>query len=373
MITPETELRTLRDDLLEEALRRGFAAAGVAAVAPFRLARRRGLDAIARGRMEGMPWMSARRVVESTQLRRRYPWARAAIALAWPYAPAAPCTPHRAMAPLGEPGAPRGRIAAYACLEPPADYHDVLAEGCDALVAWLRERAPGLRAKRFVDHGWAVDRAVAERAGIGFCGKNSCLITTSAGSFVLLAEILVDLPLPPTPRSRRSCGRCRACMPACPTGAIVAPGVVDSRRCISYLTIEHRGPIPVAMRPLIGTWAFGCDLCQEACPINARLAPSPGAAPEDTPATTARGPVPFPDLLELLSLDDDSFRARFRRTAVWRAGRAGLARNAAIALGNAGDRAAAPALRRAQSEDPDPTVRDAAAWALERLGAESVG
>jgi epoxyqueuosine reductase len=139
---------------------------------------------------------------------------------------------------------------------------------------------------------------------------------------------------------------------------------MDARRCISYLTIEHRGSIPPEMRPLMGTWAFGCDLCQEACPINQRLAPDalPGGE-----TSTADGPVPFPDLIELLQLDDVEFRRRFRSTAVWRAGRAGLARNAAIALGNAGDAGALPALRRARDSDPDPVVRESAAWAISRL------
>jgi epoxyqueuosine reductase len=140
--------------------------------------------------------------------------------------------------------------------------------------------------------------------------------------------------------------------------------VIDSRRCISYLTIEHRGPIPVELRPLIGTWAFGCDLCQEACPVNARLAP---AELEAGAPTTAAGPVPHPDLVECLELDDEEFRRRFRRTAVWRTGRAGLARNAAIALGNAGDRGALGPLRRAADSDPDPVVREAASWAVARL------
>jgi epoxyqueuosine reductase len=182
---------------------------------------------------------------------------------------------------------------------------------------------------------------------------------------VLLAEMLLSVSLPPTPPSRRSCGRCSACLPACPTGAIVAPGVIDARRCISYLTIEHRGSIPLELRPLMGTWAFGCDLCQEACPIPERLAPPPLP---DRGASTAQGPVPFPDLVECLQLDDEAFRARFRHTAVWRTGRAGLARNAAIALGNAGDRAALPALQQAQRDDPDPVVRDAAQWAVAQLG-----
>ena len=355
----------LRDDLLAEARARGFSGAGIASVRPFRRIRARALRAIADGRMATMTWYSPERVEASTDLSRRHPWARSLLALAWPYAPAgAPGV----VPPQATPGRPRGRFAAYACLTTPGtgavDYHDHLAAACDGLVDWLRERAGPVRAHRFVDHGWAIDRAVAERAGLGFAGKNACLLTREAGSYVLLAEVLLSLPLPPSAPSRRGCGHCRACIPACPTGAITAPGVIDSRRCISYLTIEHRGAIPVEMRPLIGTWAFGCDLCQEACPVNSRLAPAtlaPGGP------RTSEGPVPHPDLVECLELDEEEFRRRFRRTAVWRTGRAGLARNAAIALGNAGDRGALAPLRRAADSDPDPVVRDAAAWAIGRL------
>ena len=360
-MTADPDGRRLSDGLQAQARRLGFIEVGVASVRPFRLARRRALRAIDEGRMEGMGWFSRERIEQAADLRRRHPWARSLIALAWPYPPAPPTGPLGAL-----PGRPRGRVSAYACLPGGADYHDLLAERCDALTGWLRERSPGLRSKRFVDHGWAMDRPAAERAGLGFAGKNACLITRSAGSYVLLAEVLVSVALPATPRSRRGCGRCRACLPACPTGAITAPGVIDSRRCISYLTIEHRGAIPVGLRPLIGTWAFGCDLCQEACPINRRLAPAPAADPG--PSSRA-GPVPHPDLVECLELDEEEFRRRFRRTAVWRTGRSGLARNAAIALGNAGDRAAIPALRRAVRDDPDPVVREAAAWAVARLGA----
>jgi epoxyqueuosine reductase len=211
-----------------------------------------------------------------------------------------------------------------------------------------------------------MDRAIAERAGVGFAGKSAALITPAAGSYVLLAEILLSAPLPPTAPSRRECGTCRACLAACPTGALVAPGVVDARRCISYLTIEHRGPIPDELRPLLGTWAFGCDVCQESCPVNTRLAPAPLATGS---GTTSQGPVPHPDLVECLDLDEAGFAGRFRPTAVWRAGRAGLARNCAIALGNAGDPLALPALRRVAAADPDATVRDAARWSVERLSA----
>jgi epoxyqueuosine reductase len=355
---------SLRDELRAHALEAGWCALGVTGVEPFVEARDRGLDAVTAGRMDGMPWMTAERVAASADLGARYPWARSIIALAWPYRPVRPVA-----GPTGD--RPRGRMAGYALLEQPdggsvADYHEVLARRCDDLVAWLRERAPEVRAKRFVDHGWAIDRAVAERAGIGFTGKHASLLTAGAGSYVLLAEIAVSLPLPADPPSKRSCGTCAACLPACPTGAIVAPGVIDARRCISYLTIEHTGAIPVELRPLMGTWVFGCDLCQEACPINHRLAPSPAVEPVPM---AAKGPVAAPDLIELLELDELGFTERFAGTTVARTGRARLARNSAVALGNTGIAATAAPLRRAAVGDPDPVVREAAAWALERVSA----
>jgi epoxyqueuosine reductase len=357
-----------RDRLIAHALESGWAAAGVSGLAPFSTARARARDAIAAGRMEGMPWLSLERIDAAADLRQRYPWAEAAISLAWPYRPALPLTT-AARAPRGDPGRPRGRVGAYAFLTDrapnrPSDYHEVLAARCDELVTWMRREFGELKVKRFVDHGWAMDRPIAERAGIGFAGKNTTLLTQAAGSYVLLAELLVSLPLAATAISRRSCGKCEACIPACPTGALVAPGVMDATRCISYLTIEHEGAIAEDLRPLMGTWAFGCDLCMEACPINKKLASEPAA---DTGASTAGGPVPFPDLIECLELTEAEFEDRFRGTAIRRAGRKRLARNAAIALGNAGDRGAAPALERSARDDPDEVVRESAAWALARL------
>jgi epoxyqueuosine reductase len=354
-------MAALKDDVIATALSVGFVAAGVTGMEPFHVARRRALDAVSSGRMDGMPWFNAERVEAAADLATRYPWGRSILALAWPYRPA--IAPGTASAqPLG-----RGRMAAYACLEAEdgqtADYHDLLAERCDELVSELRRRDPELRVKRFVDHGWALDRAIAERAGIGFTGKHTQLISREAGSYVLLASLVLSLELEPDRPSSRSCGNCRACLPACPTGAIIAPGVIDARRCIAYLTIEHRGPIDAELRPLMGSWVFGCDLCQEACPINERLAPDPiELKPEP-----ARGPVPFPELVDILLLTDADFEARFRGTSVWRTGRAGLARNAAIALGNSGTRGALPALQRAASDDPDGVVREAARWAIERI------
>ena len=351
----------LREELRAEALARGWSALGVTGTEPFTHARRQALDALAAGRMDGMPWMTAERVRASADLGARYPWARSIVALAWPYRPVEPGV-------RTESGRPLGRIAAYACMPDPdsggvAEYHDVLGRRCDELVAWLRSRVGEVRAKRFVDHGWAMDRAVAERAGIGFTGKHASLLTAAAGSYVLLAEIAVSLPLPADVPSKKGCGRCAACLPACPTGAIVSPGVIDARRCISYLTIEHRGAIPLELRPLIGTWVFGCDLCQEACPINHRRAPQP--LEQDAPSQ--RGPVPAPDLIELLGMDEREFAGRFAGSALARTGRARLARNSAIALGNSRSAAAEPALRRAATGDPDHVVREAAQWALEEL------
>jgi epoxyqueuosine reductase len=361
----------LKRDLIAEARRIGFAAAGVTSTRPFRQARQRALRAIDQGRMDGMDWYTRERVDAAGDLRARYPWARSILALAWPYRPVTQLRSGGAEKTIENgrrtDGRMRGRMSAYACLDDdgrPVDYHDLLAARCDQLVAWVEQRRPGVRAKRFIDHGWALDRAVAERAGLGFSGKHSQLITREAGSYVLLAEIALSITLPADEPSRRGCGCCTACRPACPTGAIVAPGVIDARRCIAYLTIERRGAIPHALRPLMGTWVFGCDLCQEACPINRRLAPE--AAPQQT-ASTASGPVPYPDLVECLTLSDDDFRARFRGTAVWRTGRSGLARNCAVALGNLGDPAATPYLERARAGDPDPVVREAADWALGRL------
>jgi epoxyqueuosine reductase len=361
-MTHPMDAATLKAELGLEARRLGFAACGVTSVRPFVEARDRALAAIDAGRMDGIPWYTRERVAASADIGGRYPWARSIVALAWPYPPA------RSRPPSDDAGgAVRGRMSAYACTQDAGravDYHDLLARRCDALMNWLQGKEDGVRAKRFIDHGWALDRAIAERAGIGFAGKHASVITTAAGSYVLLAGIAISLELPEDEPSRRGCGRCTACIPSCPTGAILAPGVIDAPRCISYLTIEHRGSIPNELRPLMGTWAFGCDLCQEACPINDRLAPQPLVI--DT-ATTARGPVPHPDLIECLELSDDEFTTRFRGTAVARTGRAGLARNCAIALGNAGDRAALPALRRSAERDPDAVVRESARWGIAQL------
>ena len=356
------EMAGLKADVREQAVGLGFAAFGVTSVRPFTEARTRALAAIDAGRMDGMAWYTRDRVEASADIGGRYPWARSIIALAWPYRPARPEPPIDGNG--GACGVDSRHTRAPRTAAARVDYHDLLAQRCDALVEWLGERVDGVRAKRFVDHGWALDRAIAERAGVGFAGKHASVITLAAGSYVLLASIAVSVSLPIDAPSRRGCGRCTACIPSCPTGAIVAPGVIDARRCISYLTIEHRGPIPDELRPLMGTWAFGCDLCQEACPINHRLAPQ---ALDLATASTSSGPVPHPDLIECLELTDAEFAARFRGTAVARTGRAGLARNCAIALGNAGDERRFLRCNERAAGDPDEAVREAARWGIAQL------
>ncbi len=361
---PVASLLSMRQVLELEARRQGFAEVGVTDLAPFDRAAARARRALAEGRMNGMPWYTEERISQAADLRRRFPWGRSLVAISYPYQPATTPDP-RPTPPPDSAERPRGRIAGYALGE---DYHRRVDRALRLLVQRLTERSPGLRWHRFIDHGRALDRAIAERAGLGFCGKNTQLITRQGGSYVVLASLVLSLELAPDVPSKRNCGRCRKCLPSCPTGALLSPGVIDAPRCISYLTIEHAGPIPVALRHLMGTWVFGCDLCQEACPINQRIGPAPA---DPGPASSRSGPVPFPDLVELLELSEPSFRARFRSTTIRRSGRERLARNAAVALGNAAQRSAVVPLSQALEHDPSAVVRGASAWALGRLGGQS--
>ena len=360
----------------------GFSAVGITTADPFAEAEAAAARRTADGLMDGLTWWSQPRVHASADPQRSTPDARTVIALAYPY-PAAnspssieefpsatgefpspsgggPAGPHDFPSPSGggQGGGPRGRIASYALGR---DYHEVLVERMQPLLTMLRER--GYTAKTYVDHGWMLDRAAAARAGVGWLGKNTNLLVPGIGSNVLLAEIVTSAPLETDAPLKKSCGACDACLRVCPTGALVAPGVLDNRRCISFWTIEHRGIIPLDIRPMIGDWIFGCDLCQEICPVNARP-----AAPDAT-ALAAFGPgiEARPRLEELLTLDDARFRRRFRESALWRTRRAGLLRNVCIALGNVADRGSVPALASALN-DPEPLVRGHAAWALGRLG-----
>jgi epoxyqueuosine reductase len=252
----------------------------------------------------------------------------------------------------------RGRVARYAR---GADYHDVLRERLGRLLGWLQGERPGCRGRGVVDTAPLLERDFARRAGLGWFGKNTMLLNKRLGSYFFLGALLVDLELrPDAPFEASHCGTCTACLDACPTGAFAGPGLLDARRCISYLTIELKGAVPEELRPGLGDWVFGCDVCQEVCPWNRK-------APPGTDLTLgAREDLESLDLVELLGLSPEEFRRRFRGTALTRPRRRGLLRNAALALGNAGDPAALPALRRAL-DDPEPLVREAAAWAIQRI------
>lgn len=250
-----------------------------------------------------------------------------------------------------------GRISCYAGGR---DYHDVLREKLKALLAWIDEQMPGVRGRAIVDTAPLLERDFARRAGLGWIGKNTMLIDKKIGSYFFLGALLLNVDLPADePFDTFHCGTCTRCLDACPTEAFAGPFQLDARRCISYLTIELRGPVPDEFKPMMGDWIFGCDVCQEVCPWNRK-------APQGREPAFAENGGQF-DLIELLEMNEDQFRARFRHTALWRAGRAGLARNAALALGNSGDERALPTLQRALG-DADEGVREAAAWAVRKIG-----
>jgi len=242
-----------------------------------------------------------------------------------------------------------------------ADYHDVLRGRLNQLLAWVQGEAPGCRGRGVVDTAPLLERDFARRAGLGWFGKNTMLLNKRRGSYFFLGALLLDLELRPDPPHQTShCGTCTACLDACPTQAFTAPGLLDSRRCLSYLTIELKRDVPEELRPAMSEWLFGCDVCQEVCPWNRK------APPAAEPALRPRPELMAVDLLELMGLSEGEFRRRFRGTAVWRTKRRGLLRNAALILGNRGDPVALPALRKAL-DDPEPVIREAAQWAIGRI------
>jgi epoxyqueuosine reductase len=246
------------------------------------------------------------------------------------------------------------------------DYHDVIQRRLDALVSWLRERAgDALDARAYVDTGPVQERVYAQYAGLGWIGKNTCLINADVGSWIFLSEVICNLDLEADPPALDQCGSCTLCLEACPTGALVAPHVLDSNRCISYLTIENKEGIRAEFRGGIGEHAYGCDICQEVCPWNL----SPAVARSQDPAWQPRRGLDAPSLLDLWRSSDDELRAVLKGSAMKRAGVRRLRRNLAVALGNSGDPGAAAAL--ADSPEPtaaDPLVVEHIAWAVEKLG-----
>ena len=255
----------------------------------------------------------------------------------------------------------RGRIARYAWGR---DYHDELEPRLKSLAEFLiQDGPPGTKTRYYVDTGPVLEREWAAQAGLGFIGKNTLLLQPKAGSYLFLGAVLVNQPCGPHDPSETvgTCGSCRRCLDICPTHAFPAPYILDSRRCISYLTIELKENIPVELRPLMKNWIYGCDECQSVCPwVRQYAKPREDAFLRYDPGWVA------PRLVDLMTLDDDGFRERFRKTPIHRTKRRGLLRNVAVALGNSGDRSAMPVLE-AALQDPEPLIREHAAWALEQL------
>jgi epoxyqueuosine reductase len=340
--------RALVARLKEKAAALGLGHLGVAPVAPsdHADALRRWLD---RGMAASMTWME-RTAIDSVDLTRRFPWAKSALVAAVPHLPydgaraaQAGVVPHLARYALG------------------ADYHLALRARLTSLMEFLGSEAPGTTNRVYVDTGPILERELAARAGLGWFGKSTNLILRGGDSYVLLGEILTSALLPPDEPSPDRCGSCTACIDDCPTGAILEPYVVDSQRCISYLTIEHRGRIPVGRERDLGEWIFGCDICQEVCPWNRKIAPA------EDPAFITDPRFEHETLADVVRLDDAAFADRFAGTAVARARRQGMVRNAIIVAANTGDEPAIDAARGAL-EDADPIVRSTAAGALVRAG-----
>jgi epoxyqueuosine reductase len=275
--------------------------------------------------------------------------------------------------PAVGPRAGQGRVSRYAWGE--SDYHDLIHERLGQLADFVRSRRPQAAVRGVVDTAPLLEREFAQLAGLGWIGKNTLLLNRQAGSWFFLAALLTDLELEcDEPFDADHCGTCRACLDACPTDAFVEPYVLDATRCISYLTIELRGPIPAHLREGMEDWLFGCDVCQEVCPWNSKASNSkagnskagnnkPRASGE--PAFEPREELNPIDARRLFALDDESFRARFRRTPLWRSKRRGILRNAAIVLGNRPDEDSIDALALGLN-DAEPLVRGASAWALGR-------
>ncbi len=337
--------------LQEKALELGFCAFGIAPAdaAPESAARLR--EWLDRGAHGGMIWMeeTAERRSRPTSL---WPDVRSVIALGMSYAPA--------VDPLALAAHPdRGRISVYA---QGGDYHDTVKKALKHLARWMVEQVPS-ELKVFVDTAPVMEKPLAEAAGLGWQGKHTNLVSREDGSWLFLGAIFTTLELDPDLPHTARCGSCTRCLDACPTGAFPAPFQIDARRCISYLTIEHKGPIPHELRPAMGNRIYGCDDCLAVCPWN-RFAQAARA----NAAFAPRAELTAPALADLLALDDAGFRQVFSGSPIKRIGRNRMVRNAAIAAGNSGLPDLIPPLQRLV-RDEDPVVAEAAVWALDQLAA----
>jgi epoxyqueuosine reductase len=343
-----TELAQLAESLRAEAERLGFALVGFApAVEPTGFSR---LEAWLQAGYAGEMEYLERRKTAYAHPRHVLEGVRSLVLLGLDY---------NSQVPGGsEPG--KGRVSRYAWGN--VDYHDLIWKKLSDLEHWLRQQTPQASVRGVVDTAPLLEREFAQLAGLGWQGKNTLLINPRRGSYFFLAALLTDLEFPTATKVETGhCGSCRRCLDACPTQAFPQPYVLDARKCISYLTIELRQPVPEELRAGLSDWIFGCDICQDVCPWN-RFSPL-----ADEPSFQPRNEAGLESLLELLSLSEEQFRDRYRATPLWRPRRRGMLRNAALVLGNQRFAPATEALV-ASLNDAEELVRGAAAWALGQIG-----
>ncbi len=346
----------LEESIKAEAQSLGFSVTGITDLAPpthlpvF-------LNWLGAGRHAGMNYLASERsILRRSNPAEILPGGRSILLVGARYTPPPPVDG------ANEPGT--GRIAAYAWSR---DYHDVIIPRLDELVEHI-QRITGkpLASRTYSDTGAVLERDLAQKAGLGWVGKNTCLITPGQGSFQLLGELFLDAELEPDPPFISDhCGSCRRCIDACPTGCILPDRTIDAGRCISYLTIENKGAIPVELRPVVGDWVFGCDICQQVCPWNIRFAQSgapvlPGLEPHPEWSTAS--------LIEDIKLTPDTFKQKFKDNPVLRSKYRGYLRNIAVVIGNQRDERTLPDLKRLMQDEAEPLIRAHVAWALGQLG-----
>ena len=326
----------------------GFDLVGVCKAEEFRTHQSVVLQRIQDGLMEGLPWYSPTRVIRGTDPLALLPEARSIISLAMSYN----------ISENVRLDASKGRVARYAWGD---DYHRVMKARMKEFVSQLSQSIQtDVLGRWYVDDGPMLDRAVAQRAGLGWFGKNTNILSSEFGSWIFLGQVLTDLELEPDEPVKKNCGSCVKCITSCPTGAIVAPYVIDNKRCISHLTIENRGAFPKKFRAYMSDWVFGCDICQDVCPVNVSALYSSEQAFKKKRFTTL-------ELLDILSLTESEFQQRFMRSPIKRAKLEGLKRNVCVALGNSRDTSAVSSLVKTLQYET-PLVRAHAAWALGEIG-----
>ena len=338
------------ETIKELAISKGFDVVGVTNADNFERDEIEALKRIRDGHMDGYSWYNEERVKKMNRPSELLEDAQSIISLACSY--------------LGDSADSsdtlNGRIARYSWGD---DYHRVLKKRIADFCADLSELVDiELKLRIFVDDGPMNDRAAARRSGVGWVGKNTNILTPSHGSWVLLGQVITNLPLPSDLPLKKSCGNCVRCIDDCPTGAIVAPYVIDNKRCISYLTIELRGVIPRDLRPLMGDWIFGCDICQDVCPVNLK------ALPGHLEEFKQRNGFSTPELVPILEMDQVTFSDRYKNSPIKRTKLVGLQRKACVALGNNGDEKAILPLSKALCSSEESIVRLHAAWAIGRIG-----